>query len=67
MLSLFGDADAETYVKEGMDTLFPGWEQIKRDKYERHCHEKWKHFSPFILSVDGMMGKEAQVILVSFS
>ena len=24
------DSDADTYVKEGMDTLFPRWEQIHK-------------------------------------
>ena len=39
----FGDADADTYIKEVMDTLLPRWRKMKKDKHRRHCHEKFKH------------------------
>ena len=39
---------------------------MKKDKQGRHCHEQQKN-SPFILSVHGMMGKEAQVVLATLS
>ena len=64
---IFGDDDVENYVKEGMDTIFPRWEITNKEKHGRHCHEEWKHFSPFVLSVDEILGKEAQVVLATLS
>ena len=62
----FGDADAETWKPEGMDNLLARWEKIKKDKHGQHHQDKGKFFSPFVLLVDGMMGKEAQVVIVTF-
>ena len=50
-----------------MDTIFPGWEQAKKDKHGRNCHYQWKKISPFYLSVDGMISKETQFILITLS
>ena len=63
----FGDADAETYKTEGMGTLFPRWEKMKKYKNGQHCHNQRKHFPPSVLSDDWMMGKEAQVLLPTLS
>ena len=38
------------------------WEKIKKDKHSKHYHDQRKHFSPFVLSVDGMLGREALVV-----
>ena len=40
---------------------------MNEDKNRRHFHEQQKHFPPFVLSVDGIMGKEAQVVLATLS
>ena len=40
---------------------------MKKKKHGRHCHNKRKHCSPFVLSVDGMLGKDAQVVLTTLS
>ena len=32
-----------------------------------YCNYQRKHFSPFVLSVDGMIGKEALVVLATLS
>ena len=63
----FGDANTETYKTEEMDKLLPRWEKMKKEKKGQHCHDQWKHFSPFFLSADWMMGKEAQSILTTLS
>ena len=63
---IFRYYDSETYVKEVMDVLFPrclkliststgGTDASNRKKYM------------FILSVNGMVGKEAQVVLATLS
>ena len=63
----FVDADAETYKTEGMYPLFHRWEIMKKDKHGQNCHDQMKHSSPFVLSGDGIMGKEAQVVLATLS
>ena len=47
----FRYSDAENNVKEEIDTLFPRGEHMKKDKHIWHCHDQWKHFSLFVLSV----------------
>ena len=63
----FGDSDADTYRKEPMDKLPDRWEKEKKDKNGKHCHEQHKRFYPFVLLVDGMLGKEALVVLTNLS
>ena len=41
--------------------------KIKKDKHRQNFYNQQKDFSLFVLSVDDMMGMEAQVILVTFS
>ena len=40
---------------------------MNKDKSGRNFHDKWKHFSLFLLSGDGVLGKEAQVVLAASS
>ena len=46
-----------------MDTLFPRWYEMKKDKNELQCQKKHKHFSLFIFLVDRMLRKGAKVEL----
>ena len=62
-----GDADADTYKYEPMTSLLTRWEKINKYKHCKHCHNQRKHFSPFVLSVDGILGREALVVLSQFS
>ena len=62
-----GDADAETYNYEPMKSLPSRWENTKKDKHGKHCHNKQKLFLPFVLSVDGILGKEALVVISKLS
>ena len=43
------------------------WEKKNKDKYGKNCHEQRRHFSIFFLSVDGMIVKEALVLLMTLS
>ena len=36
---------------------------MNKDKHDHQCHKQWKYVSPFILSVGGILGKEAQVVI----
>ena len=47
-----GNADADTYKYDPMTYLLARWEKIKKDKHVKHCHDQWKHFFPFIISVE---------------
>ena len=50
-----------------MAAILSRWETIKKDKHGNHCHEQRKHFSLFLLLVDGMLGREALFILSQLS
>ena len=56
------DADTDTYKYEPTPALPDRWENIKKDNHGNHCHNQLKHFPPFVISVDGMIGKEALVV-----
>ena len=63
----FGDAEADSWKPVRMDKLLEGWEKINKDKHGQACYNQGGWFSLFVLSVDGMMGKEALVVLATFS
>ena len=50
-----------------MDKLLEGWDKIKKDKHGQACYSQQRHVSPFSLSVDGMVGKKALVLLDTLS
>ena len=62
-----GDSDVNTYKYKPITALLVRWEKIKKDKHGKHFHDQWKHFSPFVLSVDGMLGSESLVVLSQLS
>ena len=39
-----GDADADTYKYEPMTALLARWENIKKDKHGKHCHDQRMFF-----------------------
>ena len=62
----FGDSDANTYKYDLMDKLLAcGGSKIWIITVNTATSNG--NFSPFVLSVDGMLGKEALVILTTFS
>ena len=62
-----GDVDVDTYKYEPMTSILVRWENIKKDKHSKHCHDQRKHFSSFVLSVDGMIGRKYLVVLSQLS
>ena len=62
-----GDAGADSYKYEPMSALLAQWETIKNYKHGKHCHNQRKHFSPFVISVSGMLRRDALVLLSKFS
>ena len=61
-----GDADADTYKYEPITALLDRWEKTNKYKHGKHYHDQHIFFPPFVLSVDGMIGREAVVVLSQF-
>ena len=61
-----GTADTDSYQYDPMAALLTWWETINKYNHGKHCHER-KRFLSFVISVDGMLGKEALVILAQLS
>ena len=40
---------------------------MKEEKHRRHFHNQQKHFSPFVPSVVGILGKQDQFVLANLS
>ena len=62
-----GDADADMSKYELMTSHLSRLEKIKKDDQGKHCHNQQKHYSPFVISVDRMLGREALVLLSKLS
>ena len=50
-----------------MEDILDQWETIKKDNHGKHCYNQRKTFSPFVLSVYVMIGREALALLVKSS
>ena len=50
-----------------MDKLLAWWGEIKKYKHGEACCNQQKHFSPFVVSVDGILVKEVPVVLATLS
>ena len=58
-----GDADVNTYKYKPIESLLARWENIKKEKHGKNCHDQRKYFSPFVLSVEGVLAREALDVL----
>ena len=56
-----------TYKYEPMYKLLATLEKQNKDKHDNHCHEQRKYFSPFVISVHGVLGKEALFVITNLS
>ena len=63
----FGDTDNYTYKNDLMYKILTRREKKQTNNHGKRCHKQWKHFNPFFLSVDVMLGKEALVVLMNLS
>ena len=57
------DLDSKTYRKKNPDKVLRAAELAKRRKYAEECREECKDFAPFIVSRDGLFGREAKNIM----
>ena len=63
----FGSATCATSNKNPVISLIGWWVKGKKYRHDKHFREQCKLFSKFFVSVNGVLGKEAQVLLKSFS
>ena len=61
------NSDADAYIFDPMAEIQTWWEKIKKDKHGEHCRDQRKYFFPFVLSVNGMLGRESLVVVVNLS
>ena len=57
------DADTYSYKYETMASCLALWETIKKDNLGKHCNDQKKHSSLFVISLDRILRREAQVVL----
>ena len=57
------DTDAASYKKREPMKVLTSAEKEKKRKYLKRCLDNRRHFSPFVVSPDGLIGKEASMLL----
>ena len=57
------DTDAKSYQDRPPHKVLASQEQEKKKKYLQPLLDQNKHFSPFVVSVDGLLGSEAQALV----
>eukprot|EP00957_Ditylum_brightwellii_P059727 4534607-Ditylum_brightwellii.AAC.1 len=56
------NSDAKSYLNWTIPHHLKAQEKEKKDKYLPMCREQWKNFTPFIATVDGILGQEAKMM-----
>ena len=57
------DVDAKSNLSKHPDKVLIAHEKEKRKKYLKACLERRRYFTPFVVSTDGLLGKEAKTLL----
>jgi len=55
--------DAKTYQSKDPLKVLSFHEKAKKKKYLAPCLTQWHHFTPFIMSADGLLGHEADAVV----
>ena len=61
------DTDQPSYVKRDPERVLQSHEKEKKKKYLRPCHQQRRAFTPFVVSVDGLIGIEAKNVMKAIS
>ena len=61
------DTDAQSYVQRAVSSVLATVEREKKRKYAQASQERHASFSPFVLSVDGLLAREAQFVIKRFA
>jgi hypothetical protein len=57
------DTDAKSYNSREPEKVLKSAEKVEKNKYLDHCLQQRRAFTPFIISVDGLLGYEANNLL----
>ena len=57
------DTDAQSYISRSVADVLVGGEEEKKPKYRLAAEACHASFLPFVISVDGALGKEAALFL----
>ena len=57
------DLDSPAYRKQVPEKVLASQEKSKKRKYLEKCLQQRRHFTPFVVSTDGMLGREANTTL----
>jgi hypothetical protein len=57
------DTDAKSYLSWDPHKVLASQEREKNKKHLQSCLEQRKHFTPFVVSTDGLIGREAGELL----
>jgi hypothetical protein len=57
------DTDAKSYNSRDPEKVLKSAEKSKKNKYLEHCLQQRRAFTPFVISVDGLLGYEAKNLL----
>lgn len=57
------DVDAKSYRSRDPYKVLEQHEREKKRKYLNPCIEQRRHFTPFVASTDGLIGKEGKILL----
>jgi hypothetical protein len=57
------DVDAKSNLSKHPKKVLIAQEKEKKKKYLEACLEQRRHFTPFVESTDGLLGKEAKTLL----
>jgi hypothetical protein len=57
------DTDAKSYNSREPKIVLKSAEKVKKNKYLEHCLQQLRAFTPFVISVDGLLGYEAKNLL----
>ena len=57
------DLDAKSNKSRNPDKVLAAHEREKKKKYLEPCLEQQRHFSPYVVSTDGLFSKEAKMVL----
>lgn len=61
------DTDAKSYKSRAPAKVLESQEREKKKKYLEPCLQRRRHFTPFVVSADGLKGKEATAFLKRLS
>ena len=57
------DINAKIYISLSLDNVQEMQDEEKKNKYLLPCVAQRKHFTPFVVSVDCLLGREARMLL----